>query len=272
MRHRHLDAVDAALAAQPRGRRVPGDEVVDLRLRQRARLGAEARRRDRRRRDRRRQRRRGDLLAPAVEELHEQPRAVPADGGAEALVGARDRGQIATDRVRGEESGLVHRRGLEKDRAGAAARTCLVIGDEVAGRQVVVDEAGLVRGGHDAVAQDRRPEPGLGEQGFVRHPSNPPMVAAADERRVAPRARRSATLRGHVPSPPGAARRAARDPARPHRSGHGTGPAHQARHQRRRCRPVRPHRRPRPPRGSISSSPRACRRRWCSAPPAARGR
>jgi hypothetical protein len=176
--HRDLDAVDPALATQAGARRVAGDELVDLGGGQRARLGVKARAGHRRRRDRRRPRRARDLLAPAVQQLHEQPRPVRADPLAEAAVRGRDPGQVAAERMRGEQPGRVHRGRLDEHRAGAAAGARLVVGDEVAGGQVVVDQAGLVRGRDDAIGERDRPERERLEQRGEGHRPTLPRRAA----------------------------------------------------------------------------------------------
>ena len=56
------------------------------------------------------------------------------------------------------------RRRLEHDQSGAAARARLVVGDEVVGRQVVVDERRLVRGRDDPVLELDRAERKRAEQ------------------------------------------------------------------------------------------------------------
>ena len=105
-----------------------------------------------------------DLLAAAVQQLDEQARPVRLHGRGDTPVARGDLGQKAAERVRCEQPGRVHRRRLEHDQAGAAARAGLVVGDEVVGRQVVVDERRLVRGRDDPVLQLDRAERERAEQ------------------------------------------------------------------------------------------------------------
>ena len=126
----------------------------DLAHGQGPRLALEAQAGDRRGRHRRGPGRARDLLAAAVEQLDEQAGAVRADRVAEPR-GRRARSPgkkppivCAVSRPRGVDGG-----GLEEDRADAAAGPRLVVGEQVVGGQVVVDQAGLVRGRDDAVAQ-----------------------------------------------------------------------------------------------------------------------
>ena len=146
-----LDAVDAA------GRRVGGrlavavDHLADLAPSQLARLGLETGAGDAGGRHGSRARGRGDHLAPAVEELHEQARVVLVNGLGQAPVCGHDLREISTQRVRGQQAGVVDRGGLDDDQPGAAAGARPVVGDQLVGGQVVVDEAGLVRGRDDPV-------------------------------------------------------------------------------------------------------------------------
>jgi hypothetical protein len=55
--------------------------------------------------------------------------------------------------MRGEQPRGVHGGCLHHDQAGTAARAGLVVGDEVVGGEVVVDERRLVPGRHDPVRQ-----------------------------------------------------------------------------------------------------------------------
>ena len=158
VRHRDLDPVHAALPAVARGGRVALEHRVDLRGGQRARLGHVPGRGDRGGRDRRRARRGGDLLPPAVEELHEQLRPVRVQRAGELLVAVDDGREEAAERVRGQQAAGVDRGGLDEDPAHAAAGAGLVVGDQVRGREVVVDQARLVRGRDDAVGQRHRAE------------------------------------------------------------------------------------------------------------------
>ena len=117
VRHRDLDPVDPAVAAVPGGGRVAVDERAQLARGQRPRLALEARRRHRRRRHGGRPRRGGDLLAPAVEELDEEPRPVRVDRVGQPPVAGDDPRQEAAERVRGQQPGRVDRRRLDEDRA-----------------------------------------------------------------------------------------------------------------------------------------------------------
>ena len=98
-----------------------------------------------------------DLLAAAVEELHEEPRAVVVHRVGQRASRRRSPG-VARDRVRGQQAARVHRRGLDADRAGTAGGARRVVGHEVVGRQAVVDEPRLVGRRDDAVGERDRPE------------------------------------------------------------------------------------------------------------------
>jgi hypothetical protein len=141
----HLDAVEAALGRV--GGRLPValEHLADLGSGERARLRLEPGRRDRARRHGGRPRPRGDHLASAVEELADQPRPVLLHGGAHPLPHGHDLGQVAADGVRGQEARGVDGRRLDDDQPRAACRAGAVVGDQVVGRQVVVDERRLVR-------------------------------------------------------------------------------------------------------------------------------
>ena len=170
VRGRELDAVQAALGGQLGRARVPGDDLVDLPGGQRAWLDVEALARDRRRRDRGRPRRAGDQLPAAVEELDEEPGPVRAHRVDYAPIAGGDLRHVARQRVGGEEAGLVHGGRLEDDHSGAARRARLVVGDELVGGQVVVDESGLVRSRDDPVAQlDGAERKRAQEVGELRH-------------------------------------------------------------------------------------------------------
>jgi hypothetical protein len=98
----------------------------------------------------------GTLDGAAVEELDEQPRAVRVHRAGQLLVDGHDRGQVAADRVRRQQAGVVDRGCLDDDQPGAAAGACLVVGDQVVGRKVVVDQARLVRRRDDPVRELHR--------------------------------------------------------------------------------------------------------------------
>ena len=115
---------------------------------------------------------RGDgamTLAPAVEELHEQARAVRLHGARDAAVAVHDPVDVAGERVAGEASRRVHGRRLDDDHADAAAGPGRVVGDEVVGRQVVRDERRLVGGRDDPVGQPHGAEVERGVQRRGRH-------------------------------------------------------------------------------------------------------
>lgn len=105
-----------------------------------------------------------ELLATAVKQLHEPLRPVGLHFRRQSLIAADDAREIAAERVRREQSRGVHRRGLEEDRAHAAAGARLVVGDEIVHRQVVVHQRRLMRRRDHAVAQVHRPEPDRAEQ------------------------------------------------------------------------------------------------------------
>ena len=144
MRRRDLDPIEPGLCHQRRDPRVAVHDRVDLLLGQRPRLDVEAEARDRGRREGRLARRTGDLLPTAVKELHEKTRAVPVNGLGDAREPGNDLLPVAGERVRGEEARRMHGRGLEDDQPRAAASASLVVGDEVLGRKVLVDERRLV--------------------------------------------------------------------------------------------------------------------------------
>ena len=145
MRRRDLDPIEPGLGRQRRDPRVPVHDRLDLLPGQRPRLDVEAEARDRGRREGGLARRTGDLLPTAVKELDEQTRAVPLNG----LGDAREAGErflpVAGERVRrraGPDGSTAV--GLEDDQPRAAASASLVVGDEVLGRKVLVDERRLV--------------------------------------------------------------------------------------------------------------------------------
>ena len=110
-----MPSIPPSRAVARRGR-VAVDQRAQLGARQRARLAREARRRDRRRRDGRRPRRRRDLLAAAVEELHEQPRVVLVDGVGERAVAGTIAGRKPPSVCEVSRPDRVDRRRLEEDR------------------------------------------------------------------------------------------------------------------------------------------------------------
>src|SRR6201999_2230084 len=83
-------------------------------------------------------RRGGDLLAPTVVELDQELGVVRMDRVGEAAVRGHHLGEEAADGVRGQQAGRVGGGRLDEDRSGAAAGAGLVVGDEVAGGEVVV--------------------------------------------------------------------------------------------------------------------------------------
>ena len=103
-----------------------------------------------------------------MEQLDEEPRPVRLHRRRDTPVAVDDLGQVAAERVRGEQPGRVYRRRLQHDQSGAAPRPRLVVGDEVVGRQVVVDERRLVRGRDDPVLQLDRAERERAEQVLER--------------------------------------------------------------------------------------------------------
>ena len=111
----HLDAVDPALRGVRRRLPVAVDHLPDLAARERARLGLEPRAGHAGRRHRRRPRRRRDHLAAAVEELHDDLRAVRVHGVGQPPEDRHDLGQVAADRVRRQQPGVVGRRRLDAD-------------------------------------------------------------------------------------------------------------------------------------------------------------
>ncbi len=174
VRHRDLDAVHPALAAMARCGRVALEHRGDLRGGERARLGHVARRRHGRGRERRRPRRGRDLLPAAVEELDEQLRPVLVQRAGELFVAVDDRWQEAAERVRGQQAARVYGGRLDEDRADAPASPRRVVGDQVGRRQVVVDQAGLVRGRDDPARQPHRAEVDWREE---LHPAEPTSAA-----------------------------------------------------------------------------------------------
>ena len=103
VRGRDLDPVQPRLRNQRGAPRVAFDDLLDLARGQRARLHVEAKAGNRRGRERRRPRRVGDLLAAAVEELHEEPRSVRLHGLGDSSERRDDLLAVAAQRVRRQE-------------------------------------------------------------------------------------------------------------------------------------------------------------------------
>src|SRR5207245_208691 len=86
-----------------------------------------------------------------------------------------------TDRVGGQQPGRVDRGRLQEDCAGSPAGPRLVVGNEVIGWEVVVNETGLVRGRDDPIAhldrakadrrEQRRKRRVRGHDGIMPHRS-----------------------------------------------------------------------------------------------------
>ena len=122
MRGAQLDAVEPGRARVAGHQLVVLDDLLDLARAERARLDLEALARHRGRGDGGSARRRVDLLAAAVEELHEEPGAARVHGVGDAREPLDDARVVAGDRVAGQQAARVHRRGLDADQPGAAAR------------------------------------------------------------------------------------------------------------------------------------------------------
>ena len=176
MRGRDLDPVEARLGDQRRRPCEPLDDGVDLPRRERARLDVEAEARERRRSERGRARGAGDLLPSAVEELREEPRPVRVHGVGDARQRRHDLLPVPGERMRSQQPGRVHGRCLEDDQPGASARAGLVVGDEVHGRQVLVDEGRLVGRRDDPIRELDRPDAKRAEERFEHAP--PPFSVA----------------------------------------------------------------------------------------------
>jgi hypothetical protein len=101
-----------------------------------------------------------------VEKLAEEARAMLLDGVGEAREDGHDLGQVAADRMCREQAGRVAGGGLDDDQPGSAGRPCLVVGDQVVGRQVVVHQARLVRRRDDPVGNRDRPQRERREEGL----------------------------------------------------------------------------------------------------------
>jgi hypothetical protein len=93
-----------------------------------------------------------------VEELDEEARAVRSDGLGDAGELRDDLLRVAGEGVRREQSRRVDGGRLEDDQPGSAAGARLVVGDEVVGGEMIVDERRLVRGRDDAVGELDRPD------------------------------------------------------------------------------------------------------------------
>jgi len=143
------------------------DQLLDLRDGKRPWLALEAQAGDRRGRDRRCPRRAGDLLATAVEQLHHQLRAVGMQALAQPAVGGHDLRLKAADGVGRQQAAGVYRGRFQEDRPHPALRSGLVVGKQLVGGKVVVDEARLVRRGDDPVGQPERADIDGREQGHL---------------------------------------------------------------------------------------------------------
>ena len=165
---RDLDPVEAGGGNVGGRARVALDDRLDVRLGSGARLDVEAAARDGRRGDRGSAGRARDLLAAAVEELDEKPRSVRPHGLGDAGEPGGRLFPVAREGVRSQEPGRVDGRRLEDDQPDAAPSPRLVVGDEVVGRKVVVDERRLVGGRDDPVPQPDRPDQERAEE-LVKH-------------------------------------------------------------------------------------------------------
>ena len=165
---RDLDPVEAGGGDVGGRARVAVDDRLDVRLSSGARLDVEAAARDRRGGDRGRAGRARDLLAAAVEELDEEPRPVRPHGLGDAGEPGGRLFPVAREGVRSQEPGRVDGRRLEDDQPDAAPSPRLVVGDEVVGRKVVVNERRLVGGRDDPVPQPDRPDQERAEE-RVKH-------------------------------------------------------------------------------------------------------
>src|SRR5438132_462184 len=126
-----FDAVEAALRRTPRCLAEAVHDLLDFAAAERAWRHAKALARNRRGRESRSARRPGDLLATAVEQLHEETSAVRLYGLADPSVGVGHLGEVSRQLVRGEDSRWMGCGRLEDDQPGASARPGLVVGDEV---------------------------------------------------------------------------------------------------------------------------------------------
>ena len=99
-----------------------------------------------------------------MEELADQACVVLVDRRGQPPVGGHDRGQVAAQRVGGEQAGRVDGSGLDDDQANAPSRPGAVIGDQVVGGEMVVYQRRLVRRRDDPVSDRHGPERKRGEQ------------------------------------------------------------------------------------------------------------
>ncbi len=152
MGERQLDPIDAPLAREAGGGLVAVDDLAQLPGAQRPRLALEPWRGHGRGRHRRSPGRRAELLAPAVEQLHEQLRLVGVERVGEAPVAPGDLRQITPEGVRRQQACRVYGGRLDEDRRGPAGGARGVVGDQRIGRQVVVDERRLMRGRDDPIS------------------------------------------------------------------------------------------------------------------------
>ena len=91
------------------------------------------------------------------------------DGGSDPSVPLADRGQISAQRVGREQAGRRDRHGLHDDQAGPTPGSRLLVGDKVLGRQMLVDQRGLVRGRHHPAGQLHGPHRQRAEQPLAPH-------------------------------------------------------------------------------------------------------
>ena len=95
--------------------------------------------------------------------------AVSVHGVGDRAVGRHHLRPVPGDLMRGEQARRVRGGRLDRDQSRAAGRAGLVVGDEIVGRDAVGDEAGLVGGRDDAVAQLDRAEGQGGQQVVEAH-------------------------------------------------------------------------------------------------------
>ena len=121
MRGRDLDPVEAARGSAA-AERVAGDQLLDLAdAAPAARRGSAGSDRGGCQRRRARGARPGYLLATAVQELHEEARAVRLNRFCDTTVGVDDLRQITGELVGGEDPGRIEGGRLHHDQARAAA-------------------------------------------------------------------------------------------------------------------------------------------------------
>ena len=129
-----LDTIEPALRCKLGGACIAAHDLVDLFRTDGARLDAKTRARHGRGCQRWGARRRTDLLAAAVEELHEQACPRRSHGTRHAAIPVHELRQVSTQCVRGQQPRGMHGSRLQHDQADAAARPRLVVGDEVVAR------------------------------------------------------------------------------------------------------------------------------------------